>query len=129
MPITVVLAVGLDTSFLESQTSAWRSAGFSITFARSIREAIIHFKDGDFDLVLLGRSIPSDSKERLTFLIRASGSRVPVVCIAESSRGINNFEDATINDEPVKILDGIKEIVANRAKNGTSNLIATSISR
>ena len=64
MPLTVVLAVGLDTANLESQISDWRSAGLRITPAWSVRDAIVLFKDGDFDLVLLGRSIPADSRER-----------------------------------------------------------------
>ena len=127
MPITVVLAVGLDSSFLESQTSARRSAGFSITFAGSIREAIVHLKDGDFDLLLLGSSIPADSRERLTFLIRASGSRVPVICIANSTGDGDNFVDGTIEDGPIATLAEIKEIVANRAKSPASSLVATSI--
>jgi len=35
------------------------------------------FKVGDFDLVLLGSSIPAEHKERLTGLVRTSGSRTP----------------------------------------------------
>jgi hypothetical protein len=48
MPITVVFAVGLDTSFLESQISAWRSAGFIITFARSIRDSYSSLQGPEF---------------------------------------------------------------------------------
>ena len=128
MSTMVVLAVGLDESFLESQLSDCQSTNFCIRSVGSIREAIVHLREGDFDLVLLGRSIPSDSKERLTFLIRASGSRVPVVCLVDYSCGNDNFEDPAINDESIKILDGIKEMVANRAKTGVSSLVATSIS-
>ena len=128
MSTMVVLAVGLDESFLESQLSDCQSISFCIRSVGSIREAIVHLREGDFDLVLLGRSIPSDSKERLTFLIRASGLRVPVVCLADSSCHSDNFEDAAINDESIKILDGIREMVANRAKTGACSLVATSIS-
>jgi hypothetical protein len=128
MSTMVVLAVGLDGSFLKSQLSDCQSTNFCIRSVGSIREAIVHLREGDFDLVLLGRSIPSDNKERLTFLIRASGSRVPVVCLADSSCGSDNFVGPAINDESIKILDGIKEMVANRAKTGVSSLVATSIS-
>ena len=128
MPLTVVLAVGLDTANLESQISDWRSAGLRITPAWSVRDAIVLFKDGDFDLVLLGRSIPADSRERLTFLIRSTGSRVPVVCIADSSGDCDNFVDATINDDPIKFLDGITRIMADRATTCASSLTAPSSS-
>jgi len=113
MPVTVVLAVGLDTTLLEEQISDWLSAGLFITSAGSIREAIVHFKNGDFDLVLLGCSIPSDSRERLTFLLRASGSRVPVVCVTDISSDCDSFVDATIKDGSTNILNGIKEIMGN----------------
>lgn len=128
MSTMVVLAVGLDESFLESQLSDCQSTNFCIRSVGSIRDAIVHLKEGDFDLVLLGRSIPSESKERLTFLIRASGSRVLVVCLVDYSCGTDNFEDPAINDESIKILDGIKEMVANRAKAGAFSLVATSVS-
>jgi len=112
MPVTVVLAVGLDTTLLEEQISDWLSAGLFITSAGSNREAIVHFKNGDFDLVLLGCSIPSDSRERLTFLLRASGSRVPVVCVTDISSDCDSFVDA-IKDGSTNILNGIKEIMGN----------------
>ena len=116
MPLTVVLAVGLDSSLLTNQTSVWQSAGYVVTSAGSIKEAINHFRNGDFDLVLLGRLIPADSRERLTFLIRASGSRIPVICVADSSGDGDAFADATIGSEPVRLLEDIGEIMAKQAK-------------
>ncbi len=116
MSSMVVLAVGLDPLLLASQSLAWRSAGYFVTSAWSIRDAIAHFRGGDFDLVLLGNSLPAESRERLTFLIRATGSRVPVVYISDSSNDSDSFADVTIKDEPSNIIEAIGEIVANRAK-------------
>ncbi len=76
MPLMHVLAVGVDSSLLASlltsQRSAWQSAGCYVTCAGSIREAIVQLRDGDFDLILLDDSIPVESRERLTLLIRSS---------------------------------------------------------
>jgi DNA-binding response OmpR family regulator len=119
--LKVVLAIGVDSSLLETQNSAWRSSGYIFTFAWSIKEAIIHFRYGDFDLVLLGPSLPAESKERLTFLIRASGSRVPVVCILDSSSDGDSFADATIKYEPANILEAISELMAQRARMPAAN--------
>jgi hypothetical protein len=116
MPLTVVLAVGLDSSLLAGQSSIWESAGYVVTSTGSIREAIGHFRYGDFDLVLLGHAIPTDSRERLTFLIRASGSRTPVVCVTDSSTDCDSFADATLKNEPSNLLQGIGELLAERAK-------------
>jgi DNA-binding NtrC family response regulator len=116
MPQTVVLAVGLDSSILANRGSVWQSAGYFVTSVGSISEAIIHIRDGDFDLVLIGYSISAVSRERLAFLIRASHARTPVVCVADSSSECDSFADATIRSEPVKLLEDIGEIMAKRAK-------------
>jgi hypothetical protein len=74
MAITVVLAVCLDPMHLGTQGAVWGSKGYVFLAANSVKEAINQFKAGDFDLVLLGQSIPADSRERLTSQIRATGS-------------------------------------------------------
>lgn len=116
MPPTLLLAVGVDSSLLATQGPAWQSAGYLVTPAKSIREAIIHLRTGDFDMVLLFHSIPTESRERLTFLIRSSGTRIPIVCVADSSGGHDSFADATIRNEPEVLLQGIGELLATRAK-------------
>jgi len=72
MSTIVVLAVCVDQFFPGTEASVWKSAGYFFIPAASIKEAIKHFKAGDFDLVLLGNSIPEESRERLTYLIRAT---------------------------------------------------------
>ena len=57
MPLTVVLAVGVDSYLFGPQRAIWQSAGLFVTSAGSMREAIDQFRFGDFDLVLLGHSI------------------------------------------------------------------------
>jgi DNA-binding NtrC family response regulator len=116
VPITVVLAVGLDPWLLAAHGAAWRSANYIVIPADTIKEAIDHFKSGDFDLVLLGSSIAAENKERLTSLIRASGSRTPVVCVANSLNGIDLLQDAALRSEPGALLAGLGEILAETAK-------------
>lgn len=115
MPLTVILAVGLDSWKLAAQSSLLRSAGYVIVSARTIQDAIDHFKAGDFDLVLLDNSISVESKERLTFLIRASGSRTPVASIVHSSADSHSFRDAPLGNESLAILTGIGELLAKKA--------------
>jgi CheY-like chemotaxis protein len=112
MHITVVLAVGLDSWRLTSQGSDLRSAGYVVISASSIRDAIEQFKVGDFDLVLLCHSISAEQKERLTSIIRASGSRTPVVCIPNSSGYCNSLADGTLQDDASALLTGMEEILA-----------------
>ena len=116
MPLTVVLAVGLDSWLLATHSAVWRSAGYIVLSAGNIREAIEHFKAGDFDLVLLGDTISAENKERLTFLIRASGSRTPVVCIANSSVAYASFADATLRNDSDVLLTGMGELLEEKAR-------------
>jgi len=116
MSLTVVLAVCMDSSILAIHDSVWKSAGFIVTSAGSIREAIERFRAGDFDLVLLGHSIPQENRERLTFLIRASGSHIPVASIGESFGDCDSFADATFGNEPTELLRGLGELVTKSAK-------------
>lgn len=116
MPLTVVLAVGLDSSLLAGQSSLWQSAGYIVTSTDSIREAIVLIRDGDFDLVLLGHSIPADSRERFAFLVRAIGSRTPVVSITDSASHRDSFADATVRSEPISLLQSIGRVMAERSR-------------
>lgn len=116
MPLTVVLAVGLDSCLLEEQRAAWRSAGYYVTSTASIKEAINHFEAGDFDLVLLGHSLPEEAKERLALLIRATGSRVPLACIAVSSGHHDSFADATFEQDSSELLSSIDALLKRKSR-------------
>ncbi|MGA9670695.1 MAG: hypothetical protein WBQ94_15905 [Terracidiphilus sp.] len=114
MPTTVILAVGLAAEHLAAQTSLVGSAGLVIVPVWSIREAIEHFKTGDFDLVLLGHSLAAESKERLASLIRKSGSRTPVISIGNSAGDSDPYADATLRNEPASLHAGIADFLAKR---------------
>lgn len=125
MPLRIILAVGMDSSFLASQRTLWQSAGCYVTSAGSIREAIVQFRDGDFDLILLGHSIPIESRERLTFLIRACGARIPVVYVTDSSGCQDSFADATVCNEGEDLLQVIKQL-ASRSQEGSGDEVRES---
>jgi DNA-binding response OmpR family regulator len=115
MTVTVVLAVGFDPWMLMALDSGWRSEGYIVIPVYSIQDAMDHFKSGDFDLVLLGSYMTTENKERLTFLIRTSGSATPVVCVSSSCDTSHAFADATLRDDPRRLLAGIKELLARKA--------------
>jgi len=116
MFFTAVLAVGLDSSLVAGQSSAWQSAGHFVTPVKSIREAIVHLREGDFDLVLLGHSISPDSREKIAILIRAAGSRTPVISITDSQEKSDSFADLAIGNEPANLLKSIREFMAERVR-------------
>src|ERR1035441_5374800 len=116
MSTTLILAVGLDSPLLNNQSSNWRSAGYILAMAGSIGEAVSLFRAIDVDLVLFGDSISGESRDKLAFLIRASGSRVPVVCITDSPVESDSFADAIIGSDSSELLQCTGELLAKRAR-------------
>jgi len=116
MPLTVVLAVGLDSWPRATQTRVWRSTGYFVVSAESIGEAIDLFNDGDFDLVVLGHHISIEDKERLTSLIRLSGAQTPVAFIGNSSRGSDWIADSMPKNDSTKLLTWLRGLLADQAK-------------
>ncbi len=111
MRVTVVLAVGVDSEALEAESTLWRSKGYFFIAAQTIQEAIAHFHAGDFDIVLLDDSISLEKRERLAFLIRASGSQTPVVCMGDRPSECESFADATFGNDFRELFDGIREML------------------
>lgn len=116
MPLTVVLAVGLDSWLLVTHNRVWRSAGYFVVSAGSIGEALDLFNEGDFDLVALGDSISMENRARLTSRIRASGSQTPVALIGNSSRDSDWLADPTQKNDSDALFAGLRELLAEQAK-------------
>jgi hypothetical protein len=121
MPIAVILSVGVDLALSISQSQLWQSAGYRLTAADSIRDAIDNIRYGDFDLVLMGDSIRLCDRERLTFLIRALSSCVPVVCVTDSPSDCAAFADATVKNDPIQLLQCVGELLAAQAGKRAAN--------
>ena len=81
MSITVILAVSNEPGLLESRSSILRSDGYDVEPVLSVKQAIDLLGNSDFDLVLLGHSIPAQDRNRLARLIRASGLLTAVVTV------------------------------------------------
>jgi hypothetical protein len=92
---------------------AWQKLGFTVTSVNSIQEAIYQFRYGDFDLVILGDDLSAEKKERLMFLLRASGSKVPVVSPEDGfgacGPGMDGNQGSDLN------LAGLKQLVSEQA--------------
>ena len=115
---TVVLAVGLEPSLLATQSKEWKSAGYILQSAGSIREAINHFRVGDFDLVLLGNPISAENRERLTLLICATGAQTPVVLMENRSADLDSLADPMLKIDSCEILTGLGKLLGRAQKLG-----------
>jgi CheY-like chemotaxis protein len=107
----IVLAIGFDPSLMTSRSLVLRSAGHAVVEASSLKEAVDQFQSGDFDLVLLCHSVPATERERLTSLIRVSGSSIPIVSIARGLGECDAFANATLEDGPNKFVASIRDVL------------------
>ncbi|MDP9050882.1 MAG: hypothetical protein M3O31_09220 [Acidobacteriota bacterium] len=114
MPITVALAIGFDPWLFEIERTVSQTAGYFVTPASSVDEGMERFMCGDFDLVLLGPFLPVESRERLTQMIRATGSSIPVICLNRASgHGKASGHAANLN-EPTALLQLVRKCLATR---------------
>jgi len=117
MMLTLILSVGEDPMLLETRSSILRSAGYAVAAELSSRDAMNHFPDGDFDLVLLCHSITPEDRSRLIRLIRVSGSRTPVLFVASQACDLPDaLADATVDSAPEELLRGIEAVLLNRKR-------------
>jgi CheY-like chemotaxis protein len=116
MPQTIVLAVGRDPSLLKTRNLVLQSAGYMVESASSVKEAVDRFQSGDFDLVLLCHSVPRKDRDRLTSLIRTSGSLTPIVSIAGNLGECDAFATATLEDGPSNFLARIRDVLVKAEK-------------
>jgi CheY-like chemotaxis protein len=124
MPLTIVLSVGLDLSLLRARGLVLESAGYLVESASTVKGAADRFQSGDFDLVLLCHSVPRKDRDRLTSLIRASGSRTPIVSIAGNLGECDAFANATLEDGPNNFLAGIRDVLVKAEKTIPSQYVS-----
>ncbi len=117
MSQTLVLSVGSDPFILDARDFILRSAGYIVVSAMSIEEAVHLFRDGDFDVIVLCHSLPMKDCERLTCLIRASGSQIPILSVSSgAAAGRNAFADATLDRAPGSFLRSLEEMMSRHAR-------------
>ena len=116
MMLGMVLAVGFDPLLMTTRVLVLQSAGYIVIKAWSFEEAVDHFRSGDFDLILLCHSVPATDRERLTSLIQASGSCIPIVSIAGSRGECDACANSTLEDGPNKFVAGIRDALIKAAR-------------
>ena len=60
-------------------------------------------------------SIPAIERGRLTCLIRASGSRIPVVAVSARQYQRDDFADVTLDHDPQEFLRGVEAVLLGQA--------------
>jgi CheY-like chemotaxis protein len=125
MRLTLVLSVSLDPMILNTRNLILQSAGYMVVSVTSIKEADFLFQGDDFDLVILCHTLPQQDRERLTSLIRASGSRVPICAVSEAAFDFDAFADAGLGKSPVEFLKTIGDLLDKRTGASPARVIVS----
>jgi len=128
-PVASILSVGLDLSFYRSESQVWQSdgchvtrqvwhsAGYQVTPSGSALKAFDYIRKGNFDLVLISESIALCDRERLTLLVRALGSNVPIVCVTDCSSEFGAYDGSTVGKAQASVLQCIRDVLEMRVGN------------
>jgi CheY-like chemotaxis protein len=124
MDLSVILNVGSDATLLDTRRMILQAAGYIVESANSIEEAIERFRRGDFDLVLLCHSLSEGDGRRLIGLVRASGSRTPVVAVGGGSGEYpDGVADATLESRPRNLISGVRNVLLRAAETSRPHVI------
>ncbi len=126
-PLALILSIGLELSSYRTEDQVWgssgyhltrqvwRSNGYRVTPLDSVANALECIRNGDFDIVLLGNSVPLYDKKRLTVFVRSLGIPVRIISVTDFPADCADYADATVTSEPHKLLQCIGEVLAGLA--------------
>lgn len=112
MPRVVVLAVGYDPLLLDTRSRVLQNAGYTVVSARSLRQALTQFHEGDFDLVVLCHSIPEEDRRQFACLIREHSSCTPIVFVSSGLGQYDRTADLTTENNPDDFISALREILS-----------------
>lgn len=116
----LILSVSRDERLLRTREMVLESAGWQVVPAMETDEALRRFQEQDFDVVVLGHSIPSSERIWLAQTMKSIRSNVPIVmvCIQGDNTFSTKFADARVGslDGPVVLINAIRRLTA-RANN------------
>jgi CheY-like chemotaxis protein len=113
MPQALVLSVGSDAGVLDTREQILRSADYIVVSAMSVQEAVYLLQGGDFDVIVLCHTLPQKDCERLTAIVRASGSRIPILHVPEFASGEHDaIAGAAHGDDSVEFLKPLEDLLS-----------------
>jgi CheY-like chemotaxis protein len=121
----VILNVGENRTLLEARNIILRAAGYAVVPARSLKQAIDHCVARAYDVVIMCNSVSPRDRDCLTCWIRASGSLTFVVSISGDCDQGDDFADANIENEPEKLLSGIRDVLRRTVRISSGTVTAT----
>jgi DNA-binding response OmpR family regulator len=106
-----ILSISFNTELLRTRKMLVEHAGYDVTSVCDYQEAIERGK-GDFDLVILGHSIPQPVKQNLISELRKVGCKAPVLGLLRPGDSPLPEMTRSIGADPSLFLATVREMLA-----------------
>ncbi|MCI0347890.1 MAG: hypothetical protein L0Z53_00555 [Acidobacteriales bacterium] len=112
-----VLSISYDWSLLVTRDLVLRKAGYTVTSALGFVDAIRLCRGIEYDLAIIGHSIPQRDQEALLEEIRKS-SRAPVLSVFRSSDGALEGADYDVEgmEGPDALISAVDKLISRRLR-------------
>jgi DNA-binding NtrC family response regulator len=108
-----ILSVSYDVSLLATRRMLLEQRGYTVTSSLGFSTAIEHCQQSDFDLFILGHSIPETDKVHLIRIFRENCS-APILSLERYGEGYVACDFHASPDDPEKFLKVVEDILAGR---------------
>jgi len=106
-----ILSLSYDGSLLETRRMLLERAGYAVTSAQRLADALNACDTASYDLVIVGHSIPRGDKRELVAELRKRGCTAPVLSLLRADEEPIDEAAAAIDPDPQHVLDTVERMV------------------
>lgn len=107
-----ILSISYDAALLKTRQHLLEQKGYSVTSAEGFTEAMECCHAGQFDLVVIGHSIPHRDKEALFNTVQQTCA-APVIALSRGSEPPLKGAAATVDPmNPIRFLESVDKIAS-----------------
>lgn len=108
-----ILSISYDQSLIWTRQLMLQQLGYNVVSAEGFIAAIeaCEAPDVNFDLMILGHSIPAKDKERIISHFRQRCTS-PILALLRPHEGAMRNADRSIDPEPEKLIAAVREILS-----------------
>ena len=111
-----ILSVSYDPTLLRTREMLLQSRGYEVVSAEGFAEAV-ESCEGEFDLIVIGHSIPHKDKRAIVAELRRHGCVAPIVSLLRfGEQPIPEATHGVDPSNPREMLDTIEDMLSKRQK-------------
>jgi len=112
-PKARILSVSYDEVLLKTRALLLEYQGYEVVSCHEFDTALTHCKEGGFDLLILGHSIPDSDKQKFFQAFRQT-CRGSIISLCRSTETSIEGSDFQIDPDPERLLKLVDEVIRQR---------------